>query len=227
MIKATFNDASFLKEMNNLVEYSLGYIEGVKRGKHKFLDNLGESVVDKLKEYIDAHARMNPDMLHHVYEWEKTGSPQARLFDIKYTVSSIGLSFKSTFSQSKAIQEGSKEPFYDKARIMENGLPVRIETRSAKVLAFNDNGEEVFTPNPISVRNPGGDGVVGSFERTFDSFFNNYFSQAFLRSSGIDQYLKNPVLYKSNLRSGIKSGGRAKGLDVGYRWIANAALGDK
>ena len=62
-----------------------------------------------------------------------------------------------------------------------------------------------------------------SFEKVIDSFFTKYFTQAFLRSSGISQYLENPVLYKKNLTTGKKSG-KSKGLDVGYRWIANAGL---
>ena len=63
------------------------------------------------------------------------------------------------------------------------------------------------------------------FEKAFDTFFGQYFTQAFLRSSGISQYLENPVLYKKNLTRGKKSG-RSKGRDVGYRWIANAGLLD-
>lgn len=226
MIKATFDDTLFLKEMKGLVDYSLGYIEGIKRGKAKFLDSLGESVVDRIKEYVDANARLNPEMLHHVYEWGMTGSPSARLYNIKYTVSGLGLSFKSSFTQSSSISEGSKEPFYNKAKIMESGVPVRIEPKAAKFLTFTDNDTEVFTKNPVTIRKPGGPAVEGSFEKVFDEFFNNYFSQAFLKSSGIEDYLKNPVLYKKNLRSGIK-GGKSKGIEVGYRWIANAALGDK
>lgn len=226
MIKARFDDTLFLKQMNNLVNYSLGYIEGVKRGKRKMLENLGESVVEALKEFIDSNARVNPEMLHHVYEWERAGSPESRLYDIKYTVSNLGLSFKSSFRQSSSIQAGSSEPFYNKAKIMEEGIPVRIEPRSSSVLAFVDNEEKVFTPNPVTVRNPGGQETTGAFERTFDNFFANYFSQAFLRSSGILDYLKNPTLYKSNIRSGLKSG-KSKGIEVGYRWIVNATVGDR
>ena len=45
-----------------------------------------------------------------------------------------------------------------------------------------------------------------------------------MRTSGVAQYLENPVVYKKNLRAG-KTRGRSKGLSVGYTWVANAGVG--
>jgi hypothetical protein len=220
----TFNSKQFKKEMNNIVNYSIGFLEGVQRGKTIFLKTVGMETVEVMKEFIDSNARVNPEMLHHIYEWNLTGSPEARLYDISYTVSNLGLSFKSSFSQSRLIKDGSRTPFYDKARIMENGIPVTIRPKTAQVLAFDDNGETVFTRGPIEVLNPGGTEVEGAFEKTFDMFFNKYFSQAFLRTSGIARYLENPQVYKKNMPEG-KRVGKSKGISTGYRWIANAGLG--
>ncbi len=224
MIKASVNAMKFNKEMKNLVNYSIGYLEGIERGKVHFFNKLGLSVIEILKEYVDASARVNPAMLHHVYEWMKVGSPEGRLFDIEYTISNLGLSFKSTFRQSTSIKEGAREPFYNKAKIMEDGTPVSIRPKTANVLAFEINGEKIFTPNEINVSNPGGSAVQGGFEKTFDEFFNVYFSQAFLQSSGILQYLKTPILYKKNFRAGVR-GGRSVGVATGMRWIMNAGIG--
>ena len=152
----TFNSKQFKKDMNNIVNYSVGFLDGVQRGKTVFLKTLGMETVEVMKEFIDSNARVNPQMLHHIYEWNLTGSPEARLYDISYTVSNLGLSFKSSFSQSRSIKDGSRTPFYDKARIMENGIPVTIRPRVAQVLAFDDNGETVFTRGPVEVLNPGG-----------------------------------------------------------------------
>lgn len=222
-MRIQFKTAQFEKEMRNIVEYSSGFLSGVQKGKTKFLDSVGQLTVDALKEFIDSMARVNPEAMHHVYEWNQTGSPSARLFDINYTVSGIGLSLKSTFRQSTSVKAGSNIPFYNKASIMENGIPVRI-VPTKKVLAFTDeNGEEVFTRNPVTVRNPGGEAVRGSYEAAFDTFINQYFSQAFLRSSGILDYIKDVSLYKKNLRAG-KSMGRTKGVDTGYRWITNIGV---
>jgi hypothetical protein len=220
----TFNSNQFKKDMNNIVNYSIGFLDGVHKGKTVFLKTLGMETVEVMKEFIDSNARVNPQMLHHIYEWNLTGSPEARLYDISYTVSNLGLSFKSSFSQSRSIKDGSRTPFYDKARIMENGIPVTIRPKTAQVLAFDDNGETVFTRGPVEVLNPGGTEVEGAFEKTFDMFFNRYFSQAFLRTSGIARYLENPQVYKKNMPEG-KRVGKSKGISTGYRWIANAGLG--
>lgn len=223
-MRAVFNSNQFKKEMNNIVNYSVGFLEGVHKGKTAFLKVLGMETVEIMKEFIDSNARVNPEMLHHVYEWTMTGSPNARLYDISYTTSNLGLSFRSSFSQSTSIKNGSRTPFYDKARIMEYGIPVTIRPRVAQVLAFEENGEAVFTQGPIKVLNPGGTEVEGGFEKVFDMFFNRYFSQAFLRTSGIAKYLENPEVYKKNMQSG-KRMGKAKGISTGYRWIANAGVG--
>jgi hypothetical protein len=223
-MKAVFNSNQFKKEMNNIVSYSVGFLEGVQKGKTEFLRVVGLETVELMKEFIDSNARVNPEMLHHIYEWNQTGSPNARLYNISYTTSNLGLSFKSSFSQSTSIKTGSRTPFYDKARIMEQGIPITIRPKSAQVLAFEDNEETVFTKGPVRVENPGGSQVEGGFEKVFDMFFNRYFSQAFLRVSGIAKYLENPQVYKKDMSAG-KSLGRSKGVSTGYRWIANAGIG--
>jgi hypothetical protein len=223
-MRTVFNSMQFKKDMNNIVDYSVGFLEGIHRGKTVFLKTLGLETVELMKEFIDSNARVNPEMLHHIYEWHQTGSPSARLYDISYTTSQLGLSFKSSFSQSTSIKDGSRTPFYDKARIMEEGIPVTIRPRLAQALAFEDNGEMVFTKNEVRVDNPGGTAVEGGFEKVFDMFFNRYFSQAFLRVSGVAKYLENPIVYKKDMAAG-KRMGRSKGISTGYRWIANAGVG--
>ena len=220
---ANFDSAKFAKEMDNLMKYSIGYLEGIQAGKQVMLRNLGMSIKEVLESYVDANARANPELLHHVYEWSMTGSPSARLFDIRFTVSNLGLSFMSEFSQSTSIKEGSRVPFAEKAKVMESGASVIITPRASQVLAFEDDGQTVFTRSPVRVDSPGGSQTTKGFEKTFDSFFNQYFTQSFLRASGIGDYLRNPISYKKNLASG-KRGGRATGYSTGYRWIANVGV---
>lgn len=218
------DDKAFKKDMKNIINYSIGYLDGIQAGKTVFFGVLGKEVIELLKEYVDSNARVNPAMLQHMYEWNMTGSPNGRLFDIDYTISNLGLSIKSTFRQSTSVKDGSSTPFYDKAKVMENGIPVTILPRKANVLSFtNSDGEQVFSRGPIDVDAPGGTAAQGSFEKTFDTFFNRYFTQAFIRSSGISKYLETPVLYKKNLGAGKRSG-RSAGIQTGYRWIANAGL---
>ena len=217
------NTLNFDKQMNNIIQYSLGFLDGAQKGKAIFLKNLGATTIQAMATYVDISAKGNPSALHHVYEWYKTGSPSARLFNINYTVSNLGLSINSTFKQSTAIKKDSNVPFYNKAKIMEEGIPVTIKPVKSQALVFNEGGQTVFTKNPIVVSNPGGNNVNGSFEKTIDEFMLRYFKQSFLRASGIYDYIKKPVLYKKNFKAGSKLG-KSKGVDTGFKWITNAKI---
>jgi hypothetical protein len=223
-MKVTMDSRSLEKKLTNIVKYSVGFLEGAQSGKRIFLDNLGGRVIEALNRYIDAMARSDRDALHHVYEWYQTGSPAARLFDLTYTISNLGLSIKSSFRQSTTVSKDSSTPFYDKARIMELGIPVTIKPKKASVLVFEDAGETVFTKNPITVHDPGGVDAQYGYGFVFDSFFENYFTQAFLKSSGLSDYISNPVSYKHNFAAGA-TGGKSLGKKVGYTWIINAEIG--
>jgi hypothetical protein len=222
-MKVIMNDVMFKKEMKNIIDYSIGFLDGIQAGKTKFLNNVGIMTRELLEQYIDSNARVNPKALHHIYEWYKVGSPDARLYEINYTISNLGLSFVSTLKQSTSIKDGSSVPFYNKAKIMEEGTPVTIRPTRSNVLVFEDGGETIFTKGEVVIQSPGGVETTGAFEKAVDTFFNRYFTQAFLKTSGLYEYLNNPKVYKQNLAAG-KSMGRSKGLQVGYRWIANAGI---
>jgi hypothetical protein len=217
------NTKSLEKVMNNIVQYSYGFIDGADRGKSAFLKNLGDGTLKALYQYIDVNARMNPSALHHIYEWYQVGSPSARLYDLNYTVSSLGLSIKSQFQQSRTTSQDSNVPFYNKASMMEDGVPVTIVPKKS-VLVFDVGGKTVFTKKEVVVREPGGTEVQGSFEKIFNEFMMSYFKQSFLRSSGLYEYINNPIVYKKKVRSGSK-GGKNVGLSTGFKWIANARIG--
>jgi hypothetical protein len=119
-----------MKDMNNIINYSIGFTEGIERGKTEFLKTMGDEVTEIASQFIDTNARVSPETLHHVYEWYKTGSPDARLFDINYTVSNLGLSFISKFKQSTTIKQGSNVPFRDKAFIARKRRTVEFGTNT-------------------------------------------------------------------------------------------------
>ena len=223
-MKVVFDPKVFEKKLMNIAEYSIGFLDGIQGGKKIFLDNFGEGVAKILQLYIDSQARTDPQSLHHVYEWYQAGNPSARLFDIRSNATGSNISINATFTQSSSISYDSNEPFEDKARIMESGKTITIKPKNAKVLAFNVDGEEVFTNKEVRIDNPGGDYVEGSFKDVIDEFFKSYFTQSFLRSSGLYEYLKRPEGYKNNLRSGSLRG-RSTGYEVGFRWITGARIG--
>lgn len=222
-MKVKINNLQFQKDMKNIIQYSEGFLDGTKAGRNLFFRNLGLEVKNILEEFIDSNASVSPQTLHHMYEWNQVGQASGRLFTINPVANGYGVNFTATFNQSQTIKDGSRVPFYDKARIIEFGIPVVIKAKQASVLAFEDNGDTVFTAGPINIPNPGGTAAQGGFEKTFDMFFSRYLSQAFLRSSGIAAYLERPIVYKSNLPQG-KRMGRAAGYKTGYRWIANAGM---
>ena len=223
-MKVMTSTKNFESQLNNIVNYSFGFLDGVQKGKKVFLKNLGVGTIQAMAAYVDVSARGNPNALHHVYEWYQTGSPSARLFDLDYTVSNNGLTINSKFRQSRTLKEDSNEPFYNKASIMENKVAVTITPKRSSVLVFEEGGNTIFTKGSVTVRSPGGEYVAGSFERTIDEFMLRYIKQSFLRASGLYDYIKKPTLYKQNLKSGSKLG-KQKGIETGFKWIANAKVG--
>jgi hypothetical protein len=220
MLSVVIDSKQFQKELNSIMKYSTGFIEGIHKGKSALYMALAPKIAEMASQFVDVNARMSPELLHHIYEWQKVGSPEARLFDIDYKITGIGITFTSSLKQSQSIKNGSNAPFYDKARIMEEGVAVTIRPKKANALRFEVDGQEVYTSREVSVDNPGGQ-TKGQFENVLNNFFGVYFRQSFLNSSGLLQYFKSPQVYSKNLRS-AKRGGRSLGLKTGYEWVANA-----
>ena len=221
-MKVMMDSKKFKRDMDNIVKYSFGFLDGIQQGKTVLYKTLGPQVAEMASDFIDANARMNPQNLHHVYEWYKTGSPNARLFDIDYSVGPLGITFNSKFKQSTTIKDGSRVPFYNKAAIMESGVSVVIVPKKANALRFEIDGDVIYTKNPVEVDNPGGN-TAGQFENVVDMFFNVYFRQTFLRVTGLDKHFKNPSVYKRNLAKG-RNQGRAAGIKAGFQWVVNAGV---
>jgi hypothetical protein len=220
MLRVVMDSKQFQKELNNIMQYSTGFIEGIQKGKSAFYLGLAPKIAEMASQFVDVNSRMSPELLHHIYEWEKVGSPEARLFDIDYKISGVGITFTSSLKQSSSIKNGSNVPFYNKAKIMEEGMGVTIRPKRANALRFEIDGQEVYTSREVRVDNPGGQ-TQGQFEKVLNNFFGVYFRQSFLNSSGLLQYFKSPQVYSKNLNS-AKRGGRSLGLKTGYQWVANA-----
>lgn len=221
MITVTFDDKVFLKEIQNALAYSQGFVEGVKNGKGSFLQQLADHSIESAGEYFDASARINPAGLQHMYEWNQNGTESGRLFDLSAIVSSGSVTIKSSFRQSMSVKEGSKEPFTNKAYVMESGQQVTITPKASSVLAFTDNGETIFTKKSVTIENPGGLFARHGFEKTFNQFFDIFFSQSFLKSGKLGKYLSDVSDYHKSFAAS-KTGGKSLGQTVGYKWITKA-----
>lgn len=218
MINLRYDTKSFSTTLKNTVEYSLGFLDGAKMGTIIFNTKLAQITEEALKQYIDVKSRANPESLHHVYEWNRVGDPSARLFEINAVASKNSIVFSGQFISSKSVSETSNEPFVDKANIMENAISILIEPRSSDFLAFDVDGQQVFTVNSVFIENPGGDEVAGSFGRAVDDFFEVYFTSTVLRQSGIFEQLSFPKEFAQNFASGAKMG-RGMGRKAGMEYM--------
>lgn len=218
MIKTKFDTREFTKKLSNSVAYSNGFIDGAQLSKPTFNRQLGEFIKEALNRYVDAKARMNPESLHHVYEWDQTGSPSARLFSISVIPMQTLIKFNIKFLPSSSVSPTSNTPFKNKAKIMENGIEITIQPKNSEVLVFEEAGETIFTKEEVTIKNPGGQEVEGSFERTVNDFFTNYLTVGLLKSSGILDGLEKPTEYKRDFAKGTR-GGKPVGISAGRKYM--------
>lgn len=218
-LNISFDDSSFFRDMENFVGYSKGFFDGVELGKPKMMKNLSYQIKEILYEYVDSMARIDPQKLSHVYEWYMSGNAGERLYNLDCVSTGRGIAFSYTLSQSKSIQNGSTTPFYDKAMIMESGVPITITPKGNGPLVFQDNGESVFTRKPVQVDHPGGPAAQNGFADTLKEFFSQYISQSLLDVTGIRQQFEDMSDFKNNMPAALTSG-YSLGVSVGERWIS-------
>jgi hypothetical protein len=216
MIKSTINSTNLNQILKNAIEYSDGFIEGVEMEKIEFHRILGGYATEALGKYIDAKARMAPHTLHHVYEWDAVGQESSRLFNFNVNATKTNIIITGKFLPSKTISRNSHVPFPDKANMMENSIEIIIKPKNSDVLAFENDGEMVFTRNTIYIDHPGGDEVAGSFGKTVDDFFNNYFKNSLLK--GFLDQLSTAKQFSEDFAAGTKSG-KSVGVRAGRKYL--------
>jgi hypothetical protein len=187
----------------------------------------------------DTHSTLNPKKMHHIYEWNKVGDRSARLFIIERSailngnliVSAKFLPSKTPVPIPKELQiPGSnnrsvttRHIFRNKADVMENGKPVRIESR--KMLAFmGRNGIHFVQPGTvINILNPGGIQTKHSFEKFMLEWYSSH-AQVIIDSSGLYETIVKEaaiILNKNNtgmpeIRTMVKQvvNSVTKGMDI-------------
>ena len=216
------NSKELNKKLNNVVQYSNGFFEGVEMERIHFNRILGGYTAEALGYYIDSKARSNPDSLHHIYEWNRVGDKGARLFSFNVNATKSNISFSGKFMPSKSISENSSQPFTNKAEIMENKIAITIEPKNSDVLVFEDDGELVFTASSVYIANPGGDKVAGSFGAVVDEFFSVYFTNSVL--APVVKDLENIREFTDKFSQGSKSG-RSVGVSAGRKYMTIKGVG--
>jgi hypothetical protein len=226
-MRVKYDLKDFNKKMNSAIAYGTGYINETKKSESKLARKLGNASLEAFYDFLDAMASMHPDLLHHVYEWDQTGSPGGRLY--KVSVSGTGqttVTINAEFLQSQTARDSYSVPFYNKAEVMELGIPVTIEAINSQALFFVDDGQEFFRMGPIIIPNPGGSGVRGSFVKFFEKFYNEYFDEMFLESIGFYRHMSRSDEFLAGWTNGVNGGGASAGSAAARRWISSAPGGD-
>ena len=216
MIKFKMNNKELNKKLNNVVQYSSGFFEGVEMERIQFNRILGGYTAEALGYYIDSKARSNPGAFHHIYEWNQVGNKDSRLFSFNVNATKNNISFLGKFLSSKSVSENSSQPFTDKANIMENKIAITIEPKNSDVLVFENDGELVFTASSVYIANPGGDEVAGSFGAVVDEFFSAYFTNSVL--APVVKDLESIKEFTDKFSQGAKSG-RSVGVSAGRKYM--------
>lgn len=212
MIKTDMTD--FNKTMKEAIDYSRGFLAGVESNEVLFNQQLAEVVKEAFYKYLDSTARLDPDRLHHMYEWGQTGVDKARLFRIEAFSGKQSIRFVTEFMQSTSVSPTANEPFVNKADVMESGTMITITPRGEGPLVFEgDDGDMVFTNEEVTIDNPGGN-VAGQFAATAREFFTNYLDQALLRE--LIKELQNPVEFAQGWGKGMNY---SKGMKQGQRYL--------
>ena len=222
MIRSRIKADDLIKKLNNTVKYSNGFVAELNKNKALLNQKVGATSIAAFYDYLDGLARSHPGMLHHVYEWGEVGNPMERLYDLSLQVNNTSAVIDAEFLQSNIPSQDGGEPFYNKAIIMEEGIPVTINEKNAKALAFTINGEEYFRVGPITIANPGGEQTRGSFVEAFNEFYGSYFTNVYLPAIRFYDYFSNPKVYEDYFASGTNGGGSATGRAAALSWIAKA-----
>jgi len=192
----------YSKTMKSSLSYSEGFLKGAEQYQTYFNLQVAEIIKQAFYKYLDSTARLDPDSLQHVYEWDQAGVSGARLFKIEAFTGRQSIRFVTEFQQSTSVAPTSNEPFVDKASVMEAGTMVTISPKDGGVLAFEgDDGEMVFTPNEVQVDSPGGPQAKGGFAAATRDFFYNYLDKGLLRQ--LIKELETPIEFSQGWNKGM------------------------
>jgi hypothetical protein len=221
VIRTRIDNKQLEKILGNSVKYSNGFLQGIDLSRIEFNRILGGYTAEALGEYIDSKARINPETLHHVYEWNQTGNSNARLFRFNVKATKTLITFDGNFLASTSTPEGSNSVFSDKATVMENKISITVEPKNSNVLVFENDEETIFTTQSVFIANPGGDAVAGSFGRVVDEFFGVYFTASIFNKLIKD--LKRPDEFSKYFSQGTKQG-KSIGVLAGRKYLLSKGI---
>lgn len=177
----------------------------------------GANIISKYFEsYVDAIAKIDTYRYHHIYEFGMTGNKNARLFQSKIKNGVIEYNFVPA-----SVPNMNGDLFQQKAFVMEDGQPITIVPSRSEILAYEIDGETIFSKQSI-VMNPGGPYVQNAFKDIFEEFFNSNMPDKALRELGFYKQIESGILNETSKITSKISAGKITGTAVD---AANAAYG--
>jgi hypothetical protein len=184
-----------LPKIKNVMAMIDGTMHGaVRRSTVNEMSGLiGDIARVSLYNFVDASARINPKRLHHVYEWNKIGNRNHRLYYVTDPI--VGRAYRGktfitmnvNFLNSKTRVPPAGFPyerahvFKLKAEIMEKGKSLKIFPKRGRFLVFlhpdaigkrgrKAKNDFVFATK-VTVKHPGGKLAKNGFKETLSAFY--------------------------------------------------------
>ena len=186
---ATFHD-SILRNMQSTPQTYNKIVSSGARVISKYFD-----------AYVDHVARIDSYRFHHIYEFDKVGMKNSRLFKSQIVNGQITYTLIEASSPNR---EGY--PFPQKAFVMEQGQRIVIKPNKGYLLFYEVDGE-FRGSSQSTIENPGGPFVAGAFQKVFEEFFNSSLPEKALREFGFyDTILKGLEQETKNIEKSISAG---------------------
>lgn len=196
MIQVELNLNNFKRQMNSLTK-SLEDLPS-KRNMNNVTRAAGSIAAKSFVKDLNSAAKANKKMYHHIYEWDRVGVNDARLFRVLKSgadSNNITLSIKFLKSKTKVpIAKRLKKPgpsgkvvtrttiFKDKAEVMEKNHPVSYTAK--RNIAYTTTGRDIVFKRRgslIIINRPGGDATTGAVAK-----FSKKWEKTMLRSTIIN-----------------------------------------
>jgi len=166
----------------------------------------------------DTYSAVNKKRMHHIYEWNQVGVPNARLFIIERSsilngtmvISNKFLLSKSPVPINPQLQiagktgkyVSTKHIFREKAEVMETGRIVSFRARKTLAFMGNDGINFVKAGKVINIMHPGGISVKNSLQNFMSEWYSKN-AQSIMDSSGLyEKIVQESAIILNNNNTG-------------------------
>ena len=208
-----FNTGKFAEKVTALAAYDQTVITSLYQSPvNREAINRGAAFVIKnyFEGYMDSKARQDSKAYHHVYEFNRTGQSDSRLFKASVTSNPAAAVISFNFTPAKNPNKYGYS-FPNKAEVMESGKPIRVTPKKDEYLKFTLSDGRFVTSKQSVIAHPGGPDVKGSFESTFREFTSSQ-GQLVLKKFGYFERIERGLIEKRRVVIPRINSGRVQGM---------------